>query len=107
MELIILTKVEGKGPQKMDLVVHVVGLFPSKAVMTIDCDGIWDQSIIKTEISHGWQLAMCHMVKSRLNHFKHINLITDGVQCHLLMENHTRLMSVAKKFIDFYCCLSH
>ena len=48
MELKILTKVEGKGPQKMDLVVHVVGFFfPSKAVMTIDCDGIWDQSIIK------------------------------------------------------------
>ena len=47
MELKILKKVEGKDPQKMDLVVHVVGFFPSKAVMTIDCDGIWDQSIIK------------------------------------------------------------
>ena len=47
MELIILTKVEGKGPQKMYLVVHVVSFFPSKAVMTIDCDGIGDQSIVK------------------------------------------------------------
>ena len=50
---------------------------------------------------------MYHMVKSQLNHFKHINFVTDGVPCHLLMENYIRLVSVAKKFIDFYCCLSH
>ena len=59
MELKILTKVEGKGPQKMDLVVHVVGFFPSKAVMTIDCDGIWDQSIIK-DWNITW-VAACHV----------------------------------------------
>ena len=47
MELIILTKVEGKVPKKMYLAVHVVNSFPSKAVMTIDCDSIRDQSIIK------------------------------------------------------------
>ena len=50
---------------------------------------------------------MYHMVKSRLNHLKHISFVTDGVQCHLLMENYIRLVSVARKFIDFYCCLSH
>ena len=72
MELVILTKVEGKVPKKMYLAVHVVSFFPSKAVMTIDCD-----------------------------------FVTDGVQCHLLMENYIRLVSVARKFIDFYCCLSH
>ena len=59
MELVILTKVEGKGPQKMYLVVHVVSFFPSKAVMTIDCDGIGDQSIIK-DWNATW-VAACHV----------------------------------------------
>ena len=42
MELVILTKVEGKVPKRCILFVHVVDFFPSKAVMTIDCDGIGD-----------------------------------------------------------------
>ena len=42
MELVNTYKSWGKGPQKMYLVLHVVGYFPSKAVMTIDCDGIGD-----------------------------------------------------------------
>ena len=59
MELIILTKVEGKVPKKMYLAVHVVNFFPSKAVMTIDCDSIRDQSIIK-DWNITW-VAACHV----------------------------------------------
>ena len=47
MELVNTYKSWGKGPQKMYLVLHVVSYFPSKAVMTIDCDSIGDQSIKK------------------------------------------------------------
>ena len=52
-------------------------------------------SFEKTEMTHGWQVAMVHMVKSWLNHLKHISFITDWAQYHLLIENYIRAEAMA------------
>ena len=44
----------GKVSKKDKLVVHVVAYFPSKALIDYCCDGIWDQSNKKTEMTCGW-----------------------------------------------------
>ena len=60
----------GKVSKKMKLRRHVVGHFSSRPELTIIVMALGISSFEKTEMTHGWQVAMSHMVKSQLNPLK-------------------------------------
>ena len=66
---IILTKVEEKSPKRLNW-----RPFSLQALTDYELLALRISSLEKTEMTHGWQVAMAHMVKSRLNHLKHISL---------------------------------
>ena len=60
----------GKSLQKMLFYLDMLVIFPPGLDWLLYVMALGTSSLEKTEMTHGWQLAMHHMVKSWLNHFK-------------------------------------
>ena len=107
MEPVNTYKSWGKSLQKMLFYLDMLVIFPPSLDWLWIVMALRISSLEKTEMTHGWQLAMHHMVKCQLNHFKIKLEWCLEIKCHWMTKILLRVPLLAKKTMHFNCVFSH